>query len=152
VSSLTAIAKALQEKLGCAAACAVAHQEQDFLHPTGPPRPRSHHFAESLTEDGLFTFPVATSPSTQSQSQRHPLALNRKILQLPPVTTVASGRLRSARRALRSIAVLGTDEPTLLGFFEPNKVRPFSGGSNSCALNSLDMVLSLDDQVHVPAP
>jgi hypothetical protein len=100
----------------------------------------------------LFTFPVATSPSTQSQSQRHPLALNRKILQLPPVTTVASGRLRSARRALRSIAVLGTDEPTLLGFFEPNKVRPFSGGSNSCALNSLDMVLSLDDQVHVPAP
>jgi hypothetical protein len=44
VSSLTAIAKALQEKLGCAAACAVAHQEQDFLHPTGPPRPRSHYF------------------------------------------------------------------------------------------------------------
>jgi hypothetical protein len=48
-----------------------------------------------------------------------PLALNRKILQLPPVTTVASGRLRSARRALRAGAALGTDEPTLLEFFEP---------------------------------
>jgi hypothetical protein len=37
-------------------------------------------------------------------------------------------------------------------FSNPNKVRPLSGGNKSCALNSLDMALSLDDQVHVPAP
>ncbi len=37
-------------------------------------------------------------------------------------------------------------------FSNPNKVRPISGGNKSCALNSLDMALSLDDQVHVPAP
>jgi hypothetical protein len=34
----------------------------------------------------------------------------------------------------------------------PNKVRPISGGSKSCALNSLDMALPLDDQVHAHAP
>src|SRR5580700_10153064 len=117
----------LQEKLSCTSACAVAHQEQHFLHPTGPPCPGRHLFAESLTEDGLFTFPIATSPSTQPQLQRHPLALNRKILQLPPVTTVASGRLRSARRALRSSAALGTDEPTLLGFFELHQGQTYLG-------------------------
>jgi hypothetical protein len=87
--------QALQEKLGRASACAVADQ-QHFLHPTGPPRPGRHPFAEALLEDGLLTFRVATPPSTQSQSQRHPLALNRKILQLSPVTSVASGRRRSA--------------------------------------------------------
>jgi transposase len=37
-------------------------------------------------------------------------------------------------------------------FSNPNKVRPISGGRKSCALNSLDMALSLDDQLHVPAP
>jgi len=43
----------------------------------------------------------------------------RKILQLPTVMTVASGRLRSARRALRTGAALSTDEPTGLRFLEP---------------------------------
>jgi hypothetical protein len=92
-----------------------------YDNPTGPPCPGRHDFAESLTEDGLFTFPIATSTSTQPQLQRHPLALNRKILQLPPVTTVASSRLCSARRALRAGAALGTDEPTLLRFVEPQQ-------------------------------
>src|ERR1700732_2212563 len=98
-----------------------------YDNPTGPPCPGRHDFAESLTEDGLFTFPIATSTSTQPQSQRHPLALNRKILQLPPVTTVASSRLCSARRALRAGAALGTDEPTLLRFFEPHQGQTYLG-------------------------
>ncbi|MGA3093374.1 MAG: hypothetical protein ABSD75_32675, partial [Terriglobales bacterium] len=34
----------------------------------------------------------------------------------------------------------------------PDKVRPIPGGSKSCALNSLDIALTLDDQVHVRAP
>jgi hypothetical protein len=84
-------------------------------------------FISAALIKGLFTFPVATSPSTQSQSQGHPLALNRKILQLPPVTTVASGRLRSARRALRTGAALGTDEPTLLGFVKPQQGQTYFG-------------------------
>jgi hypothetical protein len=53
--------------------------------------------------------------------------LNWKILQLPPVTTVASGRLRSARRALRTGAALGTDEPTSLGFLEPQQGQTYLG-------------------------
>ena len=32
----------------------------------GPPGPGRHHFAESLPEYGLFTFRIATPPSTQS--------------------------------------------------------------------------------------
>jgi hypothetical protein len=40
-------------------------------------------------------------------------------MQLPAVTTVASGGLRSARRALRTGAALSTDETTWLGFLEP---------------------------------
>jgi hypothetical protein len=43
----------------------------------------------------------------------------RKFMQLPAVTTVASGGLRSARRALRTGAALSTDETTWLGFLEP---------------------------------
>jgi hypothetical protein len=73
-------------------------------------------------------------------------------MQLPAVTTVASGGLRSARRALRTGAALSTDETTWLGFWNPNQVRPISGDNKSCALNSLDMASSFDDQVHVPAP
>jgi len=51
-------------------------------------------------------------------------------MQLPPVTTVESARLRAARRALRTGAALSKDEPTWLGFLDPNQVRPISGGNN----------------------
>jgi hypothetical protein len=48
-------------------------------------------------------------------------------MQLPPVTTVASGRLRSARRALRTGAALSTDETTWLGFLEPQPGQTYLG-------------------------
>ena len=80
MASLTAIAKRSRRLHACTSACAVAHQEHDFLHSTGAPDPGQHHFAESLSEDGLLTFRVATPPSTQSQLQRHRLALNGTIL------------------------------------------------------------------------
>src|SRR5580692_8989770 len=66
----------------------------------------------------------------------------------------------SRRKNISTISsqVRTRDEPSALtsqpcsDLSNPNKVRPISGGSKSCALNSLDMALSLDDQVHAPAP
>jgi hypothetical protein len=48
-------------------------------------------------------------------------------MQLPPVTTVESGRLRAACRALRTGAALSKDEPTWLGFLELQPGQTYLG-------------------------
>src|SRR5580700_1587788 len=92
--------------------------------------------------------------------ERHGHRLNRNATRLP--RTGRSCRYLQYRlwRALDSVPQEGhservrpsarTSQPCS-DFSNPNNVRPISGGSKSCALNSLDMA-SLDVEVPAPAP